>query len=32
MKNKPFNKITTFPLKEENKDFRMAPYYSETKP
>ena len=31
-KNKLFNKITTFPPKEENRDFRKAPYYSETKP
>ena len=31
MKNKPSDKITTFSLKEENRDFRIAPYYSETK-
>ena len=32
MKHKPFNKITTFSLKEGNRDFYIAPYYSETKP
>ena len=30
MKNKPSNKIITFSLKEENRDFCIAPYYSET--
>ena len=30
MKNKPSNKIITFPPKEENRDFCIAPYYSET--
>ena len=31
MKNEPSDKITTFSLKEENRDFRIAPYYSEIK-
>ena len=31
MKNKPSDKITTFSLKEENRDFRIASYYSEIK-